>query len=119
MNDPGAFLIRNTLEAASEGLVRMPIFAVFLSFIGAATSAWSNVQSQRTTFAAACLLPIMFVAGAVALWHANSLQRGARPPFVMAGISLASVALCSVHAIWSALRRQAGTLAMHSGDRSR
>ena len=32
MNDPGAFLVRNMLEATSEGLVRMPIFAVFLSF---------------------------------------------------------------------------------------
>jgi len=32
MNDPGAFLVKNMLEATSEGLVRMPIFAVFLSF---------------------------------------------------------------------------------------
>jgi hypothetical protein len=27
MNDPGTFLVRNTLEATSEGLVRMPIYA--------------------------------------------------------------------------------------------
>jgi hypothetical protein len=32
MNDPGAFLVKNMLEATSEGLVRMPIIAVFLSF---------------------------------------------------------------------------------------
>jgi hypothetical protein len=32
MNDPGAFLVKNMLEATSEGLVRMPIFAVFLFF---------------------------------------------------------------------------------------
>ncbi|HEX4578157.1 MAG TPA: hypothetical protein VH117_12450 [Edaphobacter sp.] len=108
MNDPGAFLVRNTLEAASEILVRMPIFAVFLSFTGAITNAWISAKSPRTAFAAAWLLPIIFAAGAVALWHANSLERGARPPFVMAGVALSGVTLCSVHAIWSALRRQVG-----------
>jgi hypothetical protein len=39
MNDHGAFLVRNILEATSEELVRMPIFAVFLSFTGAIANA--------------------------------------------------------------------------------
>ena len=108
MNDPGAFLVRNMLEAASEGLIRMPIFAVFLSFTGAVMNAWISGRSPRATFAAACLVPIMFVAGAIALWHANSLERTARPPFVMAGVVLAGGALCSLHAIWSASRRLKG-----------
>lgn len=80
MNDPGAFLVKNMLEATSEGLVRMPIFAVFLSFIAAVTNAWISGASQRTVLAATWLTPFMFVAGAAALWHADFLERAARPP---------------------------------------
>lgn len=105
MNDPGAFLVGNMLEATSEGLVRMPIFAAFLSFIGAITNAWISVGSRRTALAAAALTPLMFAVGAAALVHADSLERAARPPFVMTGVALAGVALCAAHPIWSALRR--------------
>jgi hypothetical protein len=101
MNDPGAFLVRNMLEATSEGLVRMLIFAVFLSFIGAVTNAWISGVSERAALAAAWLTPFMFVAGAAALWRADSLERAARPPFVMTGVVLAGVALCGAHPIWS------------------
>lgn len=105
MNDPGAFLVRNILEATSEGLVRMPIFAVFLSLTGAIANAWISGASQRTALLAACLAPLMFGVGAAALVHADSLERAARPPFVMTGVALAGLALCSAHPIWSALRR--------------
>jgi hypothetical protein len=105
MNDPGAFLVRNTLEATSEGLVRMPIFAVFLSFVGAITNAWISGASRRIALLAACLIPFIFVIGAAALVHADSLERAARPPFVMTGVALAGLALCGAHPIWSAVRR--------------
>jgi hypothetical protein len=105
MHDPGAFLVRNMLEAASEGLVRMPILAVFLSFIGAITNAWITGASRRTTLILACLTPCMFTLGAAALWHANSLERAARPPLVMTGVALTGLALCAALPIWSALRR--------------
>jgi hypothetical protein len=104
MNDPGAFLVRNILEATSEGLVRMPIFAVFLSLIGAISNARINGVSRRTALVAACLTPLMFLAGAAALWHADTLERAARPPLVMTGVALAGLALCGAHPIWSALR---------------
>jgi hypothetical protein len=105
MDDPGAFLVSNTLEATAEGLVRMPILAVFLSFIGAITNAWISGASRRIALLAACLVPFMFVIGAAALAHADSLERGARPPFVMTGVAFAGFALCGAHPIWSALRR--------------
>lgn len=105
MNDPGAFLVRNMLEATSEGLVRMPIFAVFLSFVGAITNAWISGASRGTALAAAYLTPFMFVIGAAALVHADSLERAARPPFVMTGVAFAGLALCGAHPIWSALCR--------------
>lgn len=105
MNDSGAFLVRNSLEAASEALVRMPVFAVFLSLIGIFENAKITRLSRRAVLLSAWLAPFIFVAGAAALSHADSLERAARPPFVMAGVLLAGVALCAVHPIWSALRR--------------
>jgi hypothetical protein len=107
MNNADAFLLRNMLEAASEGLIRLPIFALFLSFSGAVASACISASSLRRPLVAVCLAPLMFLAGAASLWHADSLVRAARPPFVMSGVVLASLALCSAHAIWSRLRTHA------------
>ena len=104
LSDPGVFLVRNMLEAASEGLVRMPIVALFLSFVGAIVNIWISKASRRTLLVAACLAPLVFVAGAAALRHADSLERAARPPFVMSGVVLAGLALCGAHPIWSSLR---------------
>ena len=47
----------------------------------------------------------MLVTGVAALSYANSLERAARPPFVMAGVLLAGIAVSFAHPIWSALRR--------------
>lgn len=105
LSDPGVFLVRNTLEAASEGLVRMPILALVLSFIGAVANTWMSKASRSTLLLAACLAPFVFVAGAAALWHANALVRAARPPFVMSGVALAGFALCGAHPIWSCWHR--------------
>lgn len=121
LSDPGVFLVRNTLEAASEGLVRMPILALVLSFIGAAANTWMSKASRRTLLLAACLAPFVFVAGAAALWHADSLERAARPPFVMSGVALAGLALCVAHPIWSSWHRAGGMTsdtAISSGART-
>lgn len=104
MSDPGGFVVRNTLEAASEGLVRMPVVALFLSLLGGSMSVWISNRSRIVVFLVGCFALLMFVWGASALWHANSLPRAARPPFVLAGIFLASVALSAAHPIWSSLR---------------
>lgn len=105
MYDPGAFLVRNMLEAASEALIRMPAFALLLSLIGAAENAWISRRSQAAALATALAATLMFVTGAVALWYADSLDRTARPPFIMAGILLAGISACGAHPIWSAVRR--------------
>jgi hypothetical protein len=106
MNDPGAFLLRNSLEAASEGLVRMPVFALVFSLIGALANAWITQWPRNAVLAGVWIAPVMFVMGAAALLYANSVERSARPPFVMAGVLLAGVALSVAHPIWSALRRR-------------
>lgn len=105
MNDPGAFLVKNSLEAASEGLIRFPIAGLFCSLTGALVSAWIAGRTRITALAVAWVALVMFAVGATSLWYANTLERSARPPFVMFGVVFAAIALCSVHPAWSALRQ--------------
>jgi hypothetical protein len=106
MNDPSGFLVQNTLEAASEALVRMPVAALFLSLFGALANAWIGKRSRTAVLVVICSAVLMFIGGAAALWYANSLPRAARPPFVLAGVLLASVAVSAAHPTWSALRHR-------------
>lgn len=108
MIDPGGFRVRNILEASSEILVRMPLFAVCLAFAGAVIHGWMSRESRRMAIGASLLAPVMFAAGASALWHANAIERAARPPFVMSGVLLSAVALCAAYPIWSILRGSGG-----------
>ena len=109
MNDPGAFLVKNSLEAASEALIRMPALALLFSLAGALANAWMSRLTRTLALAAAFLVPVAFMAGAALLWYADSLERASRPPFVMAGLLLAGFSLVGIHAIWCALRRTHAT----------
>jgi hypothetical protein len=104
MKDPGGFLIRNTLEAASEGLVRMPIIALLLSLTGAGVSTWMMRRARTTVVVSICAGLLFFTVGVTALSHANSLARSARPPFILGGVILTSVALSVAYPSWSAIR---------------
>ena len=105
MSDPGAFVVKNSFEAAAEVLVTMPVLAMLLSLAGGLANAWMSGRSRRTAFAAAWLMPVVFAVGALSLWYADSLERAAPPPLVMTGLLLAGLSLAGVHPTWSALRR--------------
>jgi hypothetical protein len=105
MIDRSGFRVRNILEASSEILVRMPLLAICLAVAGAVIQAWMSRESRRAlVLAARFLAPFVFVVGAAALWHANAIERAARPPFVLSGVLLTGVALCAAYPIWSAFR---------------
>lgn len=102
MFDQAGFRVRNILEASSEILLRMPLLALCLSLAGAVIHAWMSRESRRTlVLAAEILTPFVFAVGATALWHANAIERAARPPFVLAGVTLTGVALCAAYPVWS------------------
>lgn len=101
MSDPAGFRVRNILEASSEILVRMPLFAIGLAIGGACIQAWMSGASRRIAMAASALAPLMFAVGASALWHANVIERAARPPFVLSGVLLTGIALSAAYPIWS------------------
>ncbi len=106
MSDPGAFVVRNSLEAESEILVRLGIAGLVLSSIGSLSNAWIMPRSRSVSVLAAWFMPFVFVAGVSAVWYAGSLERAARPPFVMAGVLAAGFAVCGAHPIWSSLSRR-------------
>ena len=108
MIDPGGFRVKNILEASSEILVRMPLFAIFLALAGGIIHAWMSGESRRMRVVAGLLAPPLFAVGASALWHANAIDRAARPPFVMSGVLLTGVALCAAYPIWSVLHASSG-----------
>ena len=102
MMDRAGFRVKNILEASSEILVRMPVVATCLAFSGAVIQAWMSGESRRElVLGARFVAPILFAAGAAALWHANVIERAARPPFVLSGVLLTGVALCAAYPIWS------------------
>lgn len=105
MRDAGAFVVRNSLEAAAEILIQMPIVALLLSFGGGFGNARIMALPRGLAVFGAWFLPLLFLVGAFALWYANALDRPARPPFVLTGIFSAGIALCCAHPIWSSLRR--------------
>ncbi|MBV9155058.1 MAG: hypothetical protein JO097_02275 [Acidobacteriaceae bacterium] len=109
MRDAGAFVVRNSLEAASEILIRLGIGGLVLSLMGSLLSAWIMPRSRNVSMLAAWLMPFVFVAGVISLWYAGSLERSARPPFVMAGVLAAGFAVCGAHPIWSCFFRRRAT----------
>ena len=103
MIDRVAFRVRNILEASSEILVRMPLLAICLALAGAVIQAWMSRESRRAiVLATRFLAPSVFAVGAAALWHANTIERAARPLFVLSGVLLTGVALSAAYPIWSA-----------------
>jgi hypothetical protein len=109
MIDRAAFRVRNILEASSEILVRMPLLAICLALAGAVIQAWMNRESRRAiVLATRFLAPFVFAVGAAALWHANTIERAARPPFVLSGVLLTGVALSAAYPIWSAFHGSTG-----------
>src|SRR5438552_4020330 len=110
MIDRAGFRVRNILEASSEILIRMPLLAICLAFTGAIIQTWMSRESRRAlVLAAGFLAPFVFALGASALWHANAIERAARPPFVLSGVLLTGIALCSAYPIWSAFHGSTGT----------
>ena len=104
ISDPRAFLVKNTMESASEAFLRLPILALILSFAGGLANAWVSHRERHTIIILAYLIPFVFIAGAILLWYANSLERAARPPFIMIGLLLAGVSLIGFHSVYFSRR---------------
>jgi hypothetical protein len=104
MTDGRAFVIRNMLEGATSHLLLAPAVAVLAGSASVTTCFLLKSVGRRTAAAlAACALTVL-VGGVTSLRFASSLERSARPPFVMLGLLGLGVALTSAGPLLAAIR---------------
>jgi hypothetical protein len=104
MADPDAFVVRNLFDAASSHLLLAPAVAL-VSGTASGLACWVLQRVSRGTAGVFSVLGLLVLAsGAHALGFASSLQRHARPPFIMFGLSSLFVALASAYPLVLAIR---------------
>jgi hypothetical protein len=105
MTDPDAFVVRHLFDAASEHLLIAPVVAL-VSGTASGLACWILQRVHRGTAVALAALALLLVAaGAGAIGFASSLERHARPPFIMFGLSSLFVALTSAYPVLLAIRQ--------------
>jgi hypothetical protein len=103
MHDARAFVVRNTLDAASSHLVVSPLIGAFFSGVGALITE-RLARARPSTAAALGLLGVCQLALSIGLIHyAMSLTRSERPPFIMTGMLLGGIALTYAAPVATAL----------------
>ena len=103
MHDARAFVVRNTLDAASSHLLVSPLIGAFFSGVGALITE-RLTRAKPSTAAALGLLGVCQLALSIGLIHyALSLTRPERPPFIMTGMLLGGIALTYAAPVATAL----------------
>jgi len=100
-----AGVVRNMLDGAMSHLLLAPVVAVAAAV--ASGMAYSVVKSvsSRTAVGLSIAAILMSVGGLVSLRFASTLQRSARPPYVMLGVIALGIGLTSAAALHAASRR--------------
>jgi hypothetical protein len=105
MTDPQAFVIRNTLDAASTHLLIAPFVAVTFGLAGGLACALLGHVRRGVAVALGFSGLLLLVAGLLSIRFASMIERPQRPPFIMAGLLALGLALSCAHPILTALRR--------------
>jgi hypothetical protein len=103
MDDPRAFVIRNTLESASTHLLMMPLVGTIFGGIGGLASGFLRSVPRRIVLALALLGIVLLIASVATIRFALSLERSQRPPYIMGGMFAGGIALASVHPLVAAV----------------
>jgi hypothetical protein len=109
MSDAQAFVIQHTLTASTMHLLLVPIVAAIFGFMGGCASFFLRSISQRVAMSLGVFDLLLFVSGLALLRFMSSLDRLARPPFVMSGLLALGIALACAHPILMVIRRPAMT----------
>jgi len=104
MTDGRAFVIRNMLDGASSHLLIAPAVAALAGSASVTTCVFLKPVGRRTAAALAVCALMVLVGGVTALRYASSLERSARPPFVMLGLLGLGVALTSAGPLLAAMQ---------------
>jgi hypothetical protein len=109
MVDSRAFVVRNLFDGAFTHLLLAPCLA---GIVGAASGlALSMLRSlaQRTIVVLGSLGVLLLFSGVAAIRFASSLERAARPPFIMFGLLALCVSLASAYPLATTIRRRPNT----------
>ncbi len=104
MTDAGAYVIRNLFDAGSSHLLISPVVAVITGLTAAVIGLVLRRFSRRGKALFGCGAAMLLVAGVASIRMATSLQRSARPPYVLFGLLALGLSLASVYPVVVSLR---------------
>jgi hypothetical protein len=105
LSDPQAFVIQNTLISGATHVLLAPCIALGFGLAGALAASVLGFVRPVVAWGLAVLELLLAVGGVASLNISSSLERAARPPYVMAGLLALGIAMACLYPILSALRR--------------
>jgi hypothetical protein len=105
MADPQAFVIQTTLTSGAMHVLLAPLIALGFGLAGALAATLLGAVRGGPAWALAILELLLAAGGLASLRFASSLERAARPPYVMFGLLALGVTMACLHPIFSAVRR--------------
>jgi hypothetical protein len=104
MTDPSAFVVRNMFDSAFARLFVAPIAALIVAIASGMACAILRSARRQTAMLLGFLNVVLLGAGIASLQWASSMERPARPPFIMFGLCALGVTLASVYPVIVAIR---------------
>jgi hypothetical protein len=107
MTNPQAFVIANTLGASTMHLLLVPVVAAIFGLIGGCASLILSRIRQRVAILLGIFEFVFFIGGLASIRLASSLERAARPPYIMLGLLALGLTLACAYPILTVIRRPA------------
>jgi hypothetical protein len=102
MADPRAFVVRNTVENASNHLLTAPPLAAVVGLLAGIATAGLRSARREVAIALAGLVIVQMALSVAVIRHGLSLERPRRPPFIMTGMLLGGLALAGAYPVLAA-----------------
>jgi hypothetical protein len=109
MADSQAFVIQNTLNAASSHLFVAPSMAMFFGFAGGFACMMISSIRRSIAIGLGMLEFVLVGSGLESIHFALSLNRSDRGPFILGGLLTLGLALACAHPVLTAIRRRTAT----------
>ena len=103
--DPQAYVIYNTLSSGTMTVLLAPVIALAFGLAGALAAALLGSVHGRPARVLASLEGALAASALAALVFANTLERAARPPYILFGLLGLGLSLVCLHPIVRALQR--------------
>ena len=105
LDDPRAFVVRNTIESASAHLLMAPIVAAVVGLLAGTATAGLRSARREVAIALAGLVVVQLGLSVAAIRHGLTLERPRRPPYIMTGMLLGALTLVAAYPVLAAACR--------------